>query len=101
MIINQKDYNIFGCPVYALNRNLQEGKSHGKWLKAVLHHHTSHIMSSRECEEILTSMYYIHCRGIHDALEVEKCTITHCDDSILTVDILFIFCCHFFSRATL
>ena len=34
--------------------------SHSKWLKAVLHHHTSHIMSSRECEEILTSMYYIH-----------------------------------------
>jgi len=30
--------------------------SHGKWLKAVLHHHTSHIMSSPECEEILTSM---------------------------------------------
>jgi len=30
--------------------------SHGKWLKAVLHYHTSHIMSSPECEEILSSM---------------------------------------------
>jgi len=30
--------------------------SHGKWLKAVLQHHTSYIMSSPECEEILTSM---------------------------------------------
>jgi len=30
--------------------------SHGKWLKAVLQHHTSHIMSSPECEEILSSM---------------------------------------------
>jgi len=30
--------------------------SHGKWLKAVLQHHTSQIMSSPECEEILASM---------------------------------------------
>jgi hypothetical protein len=30
--------------------------SHGKWLKAVLQHHTSYIMSSPECEEILSSM---------------------------------------------
>jgi len=30
--------------------------SHGKWLKAVLQHHTSYIMSSPECEEIMSSM---------------------------------------------
>lgn len=30
--------------------------SHGKWLKAVLNHHTSYVMSSPECEEILASM---------------------------------------------
>lgn len=30
--------------------------AHGKWLKAVLQHHTSFVISSPECEEILTSM---------------------------------------------
>jgi len=33
VMINQKHYKTFGCPVYVLNRNLQEGKPHSKWLK--------------------------------------------------------------------
>ena len=29
---------------------------HGKWLKAVLRHHTSYVMSSPDCEEIIASI---------------------------------------------
>ena len=29
--INHKHYHTFGCPLYVLNNDLQQGKPHGKW----------------------------------------------------------------------
>lgn len=31
--------------------------AHAKWMKAILRHHTSFLMSSPHCEDILTSVY--------------------------------------------
>ena len=31
--------------------------AHGKWTKAIIQHHTSHLMSSPQCEDLLSSMH--------------------------------------------